>query len=83
MPEPVATSNEKSLRSDLRELVRKAHRRKAQVYRGERMGDQPLPGRDAAGRAAVPDGGPSTEDELHRPFRHCLKIAFTIINKRP
>lgn len=30
----------------------------AQVRRGERVGVAPLPGRDAAGRVAAPDGGP-------------------------
>ena len=35
-----------------------ARHREAQVRRGERMGIPPLPGRDAARRVAVPDGGP-------------------------
>ena len=35
-----------------------ARHRTAEVRRGERAGAAPLPGRDAAGRAAAPDGGP-------------------------
>ena len=35
-----------------------ARHREAQVRREERVGVEALPGRDAAGRVAVPDGGP-------------------------
>ena len=35
-----------------------ARHRTAEVRRGERLGVAPLPGRDAAGRVAAPDGGP-------------------------
>lgn len=56
MPDPIVSLNEESLKADLRELVRRTV--EAQVRRRERVGLEALPGRDAAGGVATPEGGP-------------------------
>lgn len=59
------------MREDDRDLPRQKKRNRAgdhqaQVRHRERVGVAPLPGRVAAGRVAIPDGGPPTCQEVRK-----------------